>query len=132
MNVTSITPILYVEEIEPCVPFWTERLGFTKAVDVPEGDRSGFVILQRDKMQVMYQTRASVQNDVPSIADTPMRGSILFIEVDDIDAVERAVAGAEVVVPRRRTFYGADELFVRDPAGNLIGFAEFKEAAPTG
>jgi len=29
------------------------------------------------------------------------------------------------VVPRRQTFYGTDELIVRDPAGNTITFARF-------
>jgi uncharacterized glyoxalase superfamily protein PhnB len=127
MTVKSITPILYVEEIEPCLPFWTERLGFEKTAEVPEGDRLGFVILQKDGAQVMYQTRDSVTNDVPHLAATPMQGTLLFIVVDDIDAIERAVAGAEVAVPRRKTFYGADELFVREPAGNLVGFAQFAE-----
>ncbi len=28
MNVKRITPVLYVKEIEPCVSFWVERLGF--------------------------------------------------------------------------------------------------------
>ena len=125
MRVTSITPILYVEAIEPCVDFWTERLGFEKTVEVPEGDHAGFVILQKDSLQVMYQTRASVQADVPALGGTPMGGTILFIEVDDIDAVEKALEGVEVAVPRRKTFYGADELFVREPAGNLVGFAQF-------
>ncbi len=31
--------------------------------------------------------------------------------------------GIEVVVPRRTTFYGADEIFVRAPCGTLVGFA---------
>lgn len=127
MTVKTITPILYVEEIEPCLPFWTGRLGFEKTADVPEGDRLGFVILQKDGAQVMYQTRESVENDVPHLAATPMKGTMLFIVVDDIDAVERAVAGVEVAVPRRKTFYGADELFVREPGGNLVGFAQFAD-----
>jgi hypothetical protein len=127
MNVTSITPIVYVEEIEPCIPFWTERLGFTVETEVPEGDRLGFVILKKGDVQVMYQTRASVENDVPALAATPMRGSMLFLVVDDIDAIERVLKGITPDVPRRKTFYGADELFVREPAGNLVGFAQFGE-----
>lgn len=127
MNVKSITPILYVEEIEPCLAFWTGRLGFEKTAEVPEGDRLGFVILGKDGAQVMYQTRESVKNDVPHLAATPMKGTMLFIVVDDIDAVERALGGVEVAVPRRKTFYGADELFVREPGGNVVGFAQFAE-----
>ena len=30
----------------------------------------------------------------------------------------------EVVVPRRQTFYGADEIGVREPGGNLVMFAQ--------
>ena len=29
------------------------------------------------------------------------------------------------VVPRRTTFYGADELIVKEPAGNVVTFAQF-------
>ena len=121
----KLTPILLVDAIEPMLPFWTERLGFQKTAEVPEGDHLGFVILAKDGIEVMYQTRASVDNDVPSLRDMPSRGAMLFIEVESIDAVENALKGVEVVVPRRKTFYGADELFVREPGGNVVGFAQF-------
>lgn len=121
----KLTPVLYVEEIEPILAFWVDRLGFATPVAVPEGDRLGFVILRKDQVEVMYQTRASLSKDIPPLAETPMRGSLLFIEVEDLDQVERALAGFEPVVPRRRTFYGADELIVREPAGNTVTFAHF-------
>lgn len=123
-----LTPVLYVEEIEPALPFWIDRLGFEKTAEVPEGDRLGFVILKKGGVEVMYQTRASVQGDIPSLADTPMGGALLFIEVEDLDAVARALEGIPPVVPRRTTFYGADELIVREPAGNVVTFARFGEA----
>lgn len=121
----QLAPVLYVEEIEPVLSFWTDRLGFEKSVEVPEDDRLGFVILEKGPVQVMYQTRASVENDLPELADTPMRGTMLFITVDDLDSVERALDGVEPVVPRRKTFYGSEELIVREPAGNVVNFAEF-------
>ncbi|MFW5905025.1 MAG: VOC family protein, partial [bacterium] len=126
-TVKKVTPLLYVDEIEPVLPFWTERLGFEVTVRVPEGDRLEFVILAKDGTEVMYQTRASVEADVPAAADTPMRGSILFIQVEDIDAVEAGLEGVEPVVPRRTTLYGAEEVWVHEPAGNLGGFAQFGE-----
>lgn len=124
MNVKKITPLLYVEAIEPCLPFW-ERLGFTREAEVPHGDRLGFVILKHGPTEIMYQTRASVTDDMPQVANTPMRGSLLFIEVDDIDWVEAHVGDAERVAPRRTTFYGATEVVVREPAGNAVTFAQF-------
>lgn len=121
----KLTPVLYVDAIEPSLPFWVDRLGFEITVEVPEGDRLGFIILKKDNVEVMYQTEESVGKDVPALADSPKGGSFLFIEVDDLDAVESALTGIEPVVPRRKTFYGADELIVREPAGNVVTFARF-------
>ena len=126
MEMKKLTPVVYVEEIEPVLEFWT-KLGFEVTTQVPEGDRLGFVILQSGSVEVMYQTRVSVQNDVPSLADTPIGGNLLFIQVDDLDAVEAAVEGAQVTFSRRTTFYGAEEIGVREPGGNAVTFAYFAE-----
>ena len=123
----KLTPILYVERIEPSLPFWTERLGFTVTAEVPDGDQLGFVILQKDNVEIMYQTRRSAEAEgAATVAGLPLRGTILFIETDDLTAIERAIAGADLVFPRKPTPYGAEELGVREPAGNLVVFAEFK------
>src|ERR1043165_7748457 len=100
----KLTPVLFVKEIEPCLSFWT-KLGFEKTAEVPEGDKLGFVILLKDQVEVMYQTRASVLKDVPALADLPSC-TALYVHVSDLAAVEKAVAGAPVVFPRRKTFYG--------------------------
>lgn len=121
----KLTPVPMVEEIEPALPFWVDRLGFEKTAEVPHGERLGFVILQKGNVEIMYQTQASVADDVPALADSPMRGTFLFVQVEDLDAVERALEGITPVVPRRKTFYGADELIVREPAGNVVTFAQF-------
>lgn len=120
----KLTPVVYVEAIEPVLPFWVDRLGFAVVAEVPEGDRLGFVILQRGGAELMYQTRRSVEHDLPALADTPMGRNLLYVEVADLDTVERAVGEIPLVVPRPKTFYGADELIVREPAGNAITFAQ--------
>ena len=121
----KLTPVLVVDEIEPCLPFWIDRLGFQKTVEVPEGEKLGFVILQKDGVEVMYQSRESVEKDIPALV--PQRGGHaigLFIEVGDVGAVERALKGFEVIVPRRKTFYGMDEVGVREPGANAVIFAQ--------
>lgn len=123
MNMRQLTPVLIVDRVEPSAAFWRERLGFEQHLEVPHGDGLGFVGLRRDGVEIMYQTRASVADDLPPLAEGPYR-AVLFIEVADLDAVERAMRGAEIVHPRRRTFYGTDEVVVRDPGGNLIVFAQ--------
>ena len=67
----KLTPNLIVEGIEACLPFWTERLGFERTVEVPQGERLGFVILKRGPVEVMLQSRASLATDVAPIADGP-------------------------------------------------------------
>lgn len=120
MQLKKATPILFVDAIEPCLPFWIDRLGFAEVARVPEGDRLGFVILVAGELEVMLQTRESVEKDLKLPAPT---GGCLYFTVDAIEPLLAKLAGSEVAVERRKTFYGADEIFVREPGGNLIGFA---------
>jgi hypothetical protein len=123
----KLTPVFVVERIEPCLEFWVGRLGFEKTVEIPEGDALGFVILSRGQVEIMYQSRESLKKDMPALVAAPAGSAspnATYIEVSDIDDVERRLAGWDVVVPRRTTFYGAIEIGVREPAGNLIVFAQ--------
>jgi uncharacterized glyoxalase superfamily protein PhnB len=130
MTVKRITPVLYVKEIEPCIPFWVERLGFTKTAEVPEGDRLGFVILQKDNLEIMYQTFASAEKDAPAAAREINGGrAFLYIEVENLQTIIDAMKNANVVVPLRTTFYGAKEIGVKDPAGHVVVFAEMMAPA---
>ena len=120
-----ITAVLPVEAIEPCLPFW-EAVGMVGTVEVPHGDRLGFVILAGHGLEVMLQTFDSIADDVPEQAEAA-RSSLayLFVEVTDIDAVERAMAGFTLLLPRRTTFYGATEIGYREPGGHAVTFAQF-------
>jgi uncharacterized glyoxalase superfamily protein PhnB len=123
----KLTPVLAVDAIEPALPFWCERLGFQVMARVP-GPGNGqlaFVILQRDAVEVMLQTRASIAVDVPRLATAP-NCAALYLEVADIEAIARSVDGEEIVVARRRTDYGADEIGVRAPGGHLVLFAQMR------
>lgn len=124
----KLTPVLFVDSIESALPFFRERLKFDVVVSVPVRDGSdelGFAILVRDDVELMVQTRGSVRGDLPQFADEPNR-AFLYLEVADVDAVARDLRGADVVVPRRTTFYGADEIGVRAPGGHVLVFAQRK------
>jgi hypothetical protein len=123
-----LTPVLVVEAIEPVLPFWT-ALGFRRVTEVPEGDGLGFVILQRDDVEVMYQTFKSVEKDEPRSlkGKRAIGAAALFITVDRLDDVTRLVPqGTDIIEQRRETFYGSMEMIVRDAGGNVITFAEMK------
>jgi len=125
IEVKKVTAVLLVEEIEPCLNFWVERLGFTKTAEVPDGNKLAFVMLQKGGTEVMYQTFASVEKDNAQLAKDMRRGpTFLYVEVDDLDAVIAALKGVPVVMPVRTTFYGAKEIGVKDPAGHFVTFAQ--------
>jgi uncharacterized glyoxalase superfamily protein PhnB len=126
MTVKKITAVLLVEEVESCVRFWKEQMGFEVAIEVPDGDKIGFVSLQKAGVELMYQSYASVEKDSSFVAQGYAKGpSFLYIEVDSLDEVIAATEGARMVMPERKTFYGAREIGVKDPAGHVLTFAQF-------
>jgi lactoylglutathione lyase len=125
MIVKRLTPNLYTDDVESCVKFWVERMHFEKTVEVPDEGRIAFAALQSGAVEVMYGTWASLEKE-PGVTGSYRRGTgFLFIEVDDLDAVLEAMKGVPMVLPVHKTFYGATEFTVKDPAGHLITFAHF-------
>jgi catechol 2,3-dioxygenase-like lactoylglutathione lyase family enzyme len=117
----SIVCNLIVASIEACLPFYVDRLGFEQSVEVPHDGALGFVILKRGAVELMMQSAASLAADVAG-ADGGFRAA-LYIEVEALAPIRAALDGWPRVVPERTTFYGAREIIVRDPAGNLVSFA---------
>ena len=121
------TPIEIVDAIEPHLDFWTNRLHFEKVVDVPHGDKLGFVLLAKDGHQMMFQSRASIGEDIAVLSPfLEKRTVVQYIDVDSLDALLACLGDWKLLLPPRETFYGAREVVVQDPAGFLIVFAEHK------
>ncbi|TDR44104.1 putative glyoxalase superfamily protein PhnB [Tahibacter aquaticus] len=121
------TPVLFVDAIEPSLEFWRDRLGFPVIAEVPHGDRLGFVILRKDAVEVMLQSVASLEDDAAAYArQFDGDKTWLFVEVADLDAVIAALQGCEVVLERRTTFYGSNEIGYREPGGHFVTFAQFQ------
>jgi hypothetical protein len=125
MAVKSVSPVLFVDHVEPTRDFFI-KAGFDVMFDVPEGDHLGFVGLHREGVQVMVETRGNA-NEIPRMQalTRESRRAVVFIEVDDLEAVIAALGGERIVAERHTTFYKADELTYEEPGGNLITFAKF-------
>ena len=125
MNVKRITPVLFCAEIEPMLAFWVDQLGFTKTIEVPHGNKLGFVALQQGSTEIMYQTFASLGDDMPQVLDAAKRGpTFLYIEVANLDEVKSALKDSKIAQPERTAFYGMREIGYQDPAGHFITFAQ--------
>jgi len=124
----KLSPVLFVESIEEALPFWVDRFGFEKTMELPHGDALGFCILVKGSVEVMLQSRASVASDAPALAKGPFAatGVALYCEVDDLAPYLAASKGCDVVVPERRTFYGTHEIGVRAPGGATVLFSSKK------
>jgi len=131
--IRKATPVLVVDRIEPVIPFW-KKLGVTATTEVPDGTandgRLAFVILAAEGVEIMYQTIASVKEDLLKSATVKEafraqpQQTTLFVEVSQLSEVETKLQGELVIMPRRTTFYGSTEIGYADPAGNIVVFAE--------
>jgi len=134
-DIQSLSPLITVDEIEPCLDFWTEVLGFTVIGTVP-ADLSligtdaaddaplGFAMLQSGDVMVMLQTGTSMEADLPTLAGEAVASTaMLFVKVDALEPFLPRLDGVEIVHERRTTFYGMDEIFVRGPCGTVVGLA---------
>lgn len=125
----KITPVLIVESVERSLEFWSARMGFEKTVEVPEGDKLGFVILVKDGAELMIQSLDSVRKDEPKFAK-PGHAS-LFIEVEDFADTQKRLEGYPIEMPERVTFYGMREVGVFEPGGHTVVFAAKTAEAAT-
>ena len=89
-TMTHITPILMVDEIEPCLAFWTDRLGFITENVVPGPDgKPVFASVRKDKVEVMYATKASAIAENPATASELVgHSALLFIAPGDTPSVK--------------------------------------------
>jgi uncharacterized glyoxalase superfamily protein PhnB len=127
--INKSTPVLHVKSVEPSLKFWTERFGFKKTIEVPEGDHLGFVAMENGSVEVMYQTYSGMKADPANpLAQAAEQGpSFLFMEVSDINAVAESLKGAEIVQPIHDTFYGSKEIVVKEPGGHFVIFAQMPQ-----
>jgi hypothetical protein len=123
---SRMTSVLLVDRIEPCLDFWVERLGFDVRLQAQGDDHLEFVALCRDDVEILYRTLDSLHDDTPGLVDADVHQPwvVLYLEVDSLDALMPHLDGIEVVVARRETILGTDEIFVREPSGRILAISE--------
>jgi len=122
MKLDKLTTLLVVEAIEPCLATW-KNLGYEVSVRVPEHGELGFVILSSKAGELMLQTKASLAEDLPAVAGK-RPSHLLYGDVSSLAQAEKALAGATTIVPHRKTFYGANEIWFELEGGAILGLAE--------
>ena len=122
---TELIPNLFVNDL-PGTVAWYRNLGFEVADRVPEeGDDLDWVRMTNGGVSLMLQTFASLGGEMPVISRQDGGSLLLYVIVEDIQALHDAIAGkVEVIHPLAKTFYGATEFSVVDPNRYVLTFAE--------
>lgn len=129
-SVLKSTPVLFVDQVEPCAAFWRERFGFHATIEVPGKSGLAYVQLEAGTVEIMYQSHESLAAESAELQAAARAGkAFLYVEVPDIQSALAACSGLPLVKPLNDTFYGAREFTLRDPGGHLVTFAQQGAAA---
>ena len=122
----KLTPNLMVEDVARTLVFYRETLGFEVLTTLPEQEPFAFAIVKRDGVELMFQSRLSLSENVPALTGAPIGASqTLYIEVTGIkDLYESLRDRVEIVVDFHDTFYGTQEFYFRDINGYILSFSE--------
>ena len=127
----KLTPNLMVEDVARTLAFYQEILGFEAVMTLPETAPFDFAIVRRDHVELMFQSRQSLSENVPALAGSAIGASQTFyIEITGLtDLYQQLQDKLEIVVDLHTTFYGTREVYFRDINGYILSFSEAKQPA---
>jgi len=122
----KLTPNIMVENVNSTIDFYQKFLGFEPLATVPEEGQFAWAMLKRDTVEMMFQSRTSLGEEIPVLQQKEIGGSLTFyIEVDDVkELYERLRGSVTIVQDMHQTFYGAQEFAIQDCNGFILSFAQ--------
>jgi lactoylglutathione lyase len=128
-HLKKLTPNIMVEDVNKTSKFYQKFLGFELLVTVPEEGQFAWAMLKRDAVEMMFQSRTSLSEEIPSLQQKEIGGSLtLYIEVEDVkELYERLKGNVTIVQDMHKTFYGAQEFAIQDCNGFILAFSETAE-----
>lgn len=119
----TITTNMMVNNVKESINFYQERLGFISIVTVPsEGEEFDFAILKKDEVTLMFQSKASLIEEYPSLQTNSIKPAFtLFITVDNVQQIYQELKSkVEIAKDLHQTFYGKDEFAIFDNNRNIL------------
>ena len=130
MKLNSLTPNLMVNDVEETVEYYTDVLGFTLLMTVPEIGKLDWAMVKRNDVVLMFQTKKSLTSGLPRMAgEKPGGGLTFYIKVDRITEIHEELFNneVEIISDLESTFYNTIEFSVVDVNGYILTFSEEQE-----
>jgi uncharacterized glyoxalase superfamily protein PhnB len=132
----KLTANMMVEDVSQTVGFYRDILGFELVIGVPrnsqeivttvqEGQTLDFAIVKGGNVEMMFQARQSLTDEIPELSGLRIGGSLtLYVEVDDVQGLCTRLRDKVVAIKDIQTkFYGKREFSIRDCNGYILTFA---------
>ena len=125
-SLKKLTPNIMVEDVNRTTTFYKEILGFELLASVPEEGQFAWAMMKRDGVEMMFQARVSLEEEIPALKQREIGGALTFyIEVEDVKGLyTRLKESVTIVQDMHTTFYGAQEFAIQDCNGLILSFAE--------
>jgi len=120
----SVSPNIFVNDIDATVNFY-KKLGFTLTARVPADGPAIWCMMTNGDVTFMFQTFASLGNELPAISRQDGGSLLLYVQVTGIRKFFEQIQGkVNVLKGLEKTFYGATEFSILDPNNYVLTFAE--------
>jgi uncharacterized glyoxalase superfamily protein PhnB len=126
-TIQELVPLLFVEDIIRSAAFYQQRLGLELTMKWEPAGKLSWCRLERGGAALMLQ-QALPEEDGP--AEGRGRGVGFYFNCDDANAMCAVLSsrGLAVAAPQA-SFYGMNQLFVKDPDGYELCFQSVIERA---
>ncbi|MBE7637335.1 hypothetical protein GUA87_10800 [Sneathiella sp. P13V-1] len=135
-----IVPNLMVKDVVKAAAFYRDVIGMkvlyfiTKDQQVlNDGDEAGqdivFTTVELDGQQLMLQRTDSLGEDMPNAkqADQPIFTGTIYFRDHDPKAVQKRATKDQIIREPKLSWYGMNELYLRDTDGYVICVAKAEE-----
>jgi catechol 2,3-dioxygenase-like lactoylglutathione lyase family enzyme len=122
----KLTPNLLVADVSRSLTFYTDVLGFTRGMSVPEAEPFVFASVTSGTVEIFFNEARAALEEYPALGGRPLGATAtMFIEVEQIEKLCAAIESkVQILVPLHTQWYGVKEFVIADPDGYLITFAE--------
>ncbi|WP_295721406.1 VOC family protein [Mucilaginibacter sp.] len=121
----SLSPNIFVKDINETIKFY-QLLGFELVVTVPEtGNNLVWAMMAKGNVTFMFQTMASLGEELPDISRQDGASMLLYIKLKNIRTFFEGIKElVPVIKGLETTFYGATEFSIKDNNNYVLTFAE--------